>query len=513
MNLEGLKIQDTESLSSKNRTRILIFALIFMVINTLIIILLLQDNEFINEYDKYLWNTKIILILNGVCFGCFSITLKFVNKLNIKKLFLIFLLTRIVWLYFLIIFNYGVEIDFHLAPIFMPKIFNGELFTPYHSNWLEDAWRIVPPMLLWWYAYNYWIYGLDVIIWRHVYLLLEIGIVYLMIQIFHENSGTEKGWSEEKFKIGLLFYTFSFIALVAIILYTNIIGFPVLISMLGFLFFFRSKKNPKYIYHAIFFFCIATLTEFFAAIWILGILLILIFQKKFKRFFILIGEIFVIFCVVCLPFLINDALGFLERFVWVYKSYSGARDATIWLINYYFFNLPESINYIPAILAILLTIYIVYKNYNNTEISLNFFITIICIFEFFTPTFNPLHYLWIFPLICVYILYSLRKFFITNLFFMGFFLFFIIWGLIAYVSYPGPFFPNYTATYTEIVEHYMPTAGYYVVYCLVGHLIFQMGFIYLIFSYTKSKKLVLLLLVPFTIYYTFNICVPSNLFA
>lgn len=496
--------------NSRNRTLLLIFATLFMVITTLIVILFL-NGQLISEYDKQLWNTKINLILSGVCLVGFFLSLKFLNFLTVKKLFLIFLIIRIVLLYFFIALNYGVEIDFHLAGPAAVHILNGDLFTPYFPiiSWVYDAWRIVPPMFIWWYTYNYWIYGLNSILWRAVNLLLEIGIVYVMIQIFQENSGTEKGWKEEKFKIGLILYIFSIIPINAILINANIIAFPALLGILGFLFFFRSKKNPKYLYHAVFFFCLAALTEYFAAIWIVGILLIELFQKNFRRLFILIGEILAIFCFVTLPMLINDAIGFFQRIIWQFKSYSENLDGTIWILKFREMNWPEAISYIPASIALILTIYYIYRSYKS-ETTINLFLVIIAIFEFFSPAFNQFHYLWIFPLICINITYSFRKFFITNLFFLGFYLFFMLWFVAAYLTYPGMLYPDILQTYNEIIALHMAKSGYFVLFRLSGQIIFQMGFIYLIFSLIKSKKLILGLLIPFVVYYIFNICVPLN---
>lgn len=500
---------NADSVTSRNRTRMLIIALAFMIINT-IIILLLCNTGFIVEQDKQFWNTKIVLIINGLCFGAFFLILKGLNQFTIKKLFLIFIITRVMFLYFFIAFNYGMELDFAITFSKIPiPVLNGELFTPY-TSYITDAWRIYPPMWMWWFTYNYWIYGLDETLWRIVNLLLEIGIVYAMIQIFHENATTEKGWKEENFKIGLSFYIFSFVPIVAILLYANIIAFPVLLGLLGFLFFFRSKRNPKYIYHAVFFFCLVALTEFYAAVWILGILFIVLFQKQFRRLFLLIGEILAVFCLVALPLLINDAFGFLEHIFVHYKVTSTNWDGTIWAIDWTLFNWPESISYISAGSALLLSIYYVYRN-KKSEISIEFFIVIISIFLFFSPIFSAWHYLWIFPLLCLTIMFSFRKFFITNLFFLGHFLFFIIWFATAYLTSPLPLYIDPTTSYVEIFNNWMSPLGYFAVLPLIGQTIYQMGFVYLIYSYTKSKKIISGLLIAFAVYYIFNICFPANL--
>ena len=76
---------------------------------------------------------------------------------------------------------------------------DGNIFTPYSSNWYADQFRLYPPMWIWWYTLNYVIYTLDIAVWRIVNFFLEIGIVYVLIQIFRENSATEKGWKDGNF--------------------------------------------------------------------------------------------------------------------------------------------------------------------------------------------------------------------------------------------------------------------------------------------------------------------------
>ena len=489
----------------------LIVAFIFMLINTIIVVSVCNTG-FITEYDKIFWNTKIILILSGICFGSFFLTLKFLKSFTVKKLFLLFLIIRVAFLSYFILFNYGVQsIDFGFYSSIPPRILSGEIFTPYTGIWGLDTWRIYPPLFIWWYTYNYLIYGLNEIIWRVVNLLLEVGIVYVMIQISHENSATEKSWTGENFKIGLCFYIFSLTPIVSILLYGNMIAFPVLLSLLGFLYYFRSKKDPKYIYYAMFFLCLSFVAEAFAAIWIIGILLVEFFKKNFRRLLILSVEVIATACIIGLPFLINDALGYLQKILAnTHLMTSVNWDGTIWAIDWQLFKFPSSINSIPVIFALILTLYYVYKNYRS-EMSLDFFIVIICIFLFFSPAFSPWHYLWFFPLICLNIIYSFRKFLITNLIFVGYFVFFAIWFATAYLSYPGPIFSDIGATYSEIFSKYMNPAGYFVVLPAIIHLIFQMGFVYLIYSYTKSKILVLALLTSFIGFYIFNLCIYASI--
>lgn len=506
LNIEGLKILKPDSVNARNRTVMLIVALAFMVINTIIVILVC-NTKFISEYDKIIWNTKMVLITNGICFGGFFLALKFLKSLTVKKLFLMFLIIRLVILYFFIVFNYGVQnIDFGFYSSIPPRILNGEIFTPYTGLWEYDTWRLYPPMFIWWYTYNYLIYGLNETLWRFVNLLLEVGIVYVMIQIFHENSATEKGWTTENFKIGLSFYIFALTPIVAILLYANMIAFPVLLALLGFLYFFRSKRNPKYLYYAVFFLCLVFLTEGFAAFWMLGILFIELLKKNFRRLFLLAAEILALSFLFTLPFLINDAIGYVQKILAnTHLMTSVNWDGTIWAINWKVF----SVNFIPVLFAFILTLYYIYKSY-RFEISLDFFIVITSIFLFFSPAFSPWHYLWLFPLICLNLIYSFRKFLISNLFFVGYFVLFVIWFATAYLSYSGMIFPDVWATYVQIFS-WMSPAGYFAALPLIIQIVFQMGFIFLIFSYTKSKTLILALLIAFSIGYILNICNPGNL--
>ena len=495
------------SVNSRNRTIMLIFALIYMIVNTIVVILVC-NTEFISIYDRIEWNTKIILIISGLCFGGFFFVLRFIHTLSIKKLFLLFLIIRVLFLYCFIVFNYGVEYkDYYFYSLIPPHVLNGDIFTPYIGSWQVEAWRSFPPMFIWWYTYNYWVYGLNEILWRFVNLLLEVGIVYVIIQIFHENSATEKGWKEENFKIGLSLYIFSFIPIVVILLYASMTAFPVLLSLLGLLYFFRSKKNPKYLYYAVFFFGLATLTEGYAVFWLLVILVTVLFKKHFRQLFLLIGEIVAIFCLVSLPFLINDAIGYLHHYSFIFQMESVNWDGSIFVINFGLFNWPSSINYIPWAIALIISLFYIYKSY-RFEISLDLFIVIASIFLLFGPGFSPKGFLWICAFISLNIIYSFRKFLITNLFFWGYFLFFILWLVSAYLTYTGEIFP--WLAYVEIFLNWMPSMGYFTILPLIVHTTYQMGFIYLIYAYTKSKKLVLGLLIPFLIYYIFNICMPAN---
>jgi len=493
----------------RNKTIILIGALIYMIVNSLFV-LLVCNTEFILVYDRIIWSTRIILIISGLSFVGFFFILRFIDTLNIQKLFLIFLIIKVVVLYFLIAFNYlpGIQLYYSLPP----HVLNGDIFTPYTGSIEADLWRSYPPMFIWWYTFNSLVYGLNEVLWRIVNLLLEVGIVYVMIRIFGENLNTEKGWTERNFKIGLSFYIFSFIPIVAFLLWANAIVFYVLLYLLGFLYFFRSKKNSKYLYYALFFFTLATFTEGITVYWLFAILLIMLFQRNFKQLLISIGEILAIFCLLALPFLINDALGYVQHLLsFVFQWQTTSWDGNIWIIKWgELLNLPNLFNSIPLICGAFINMFYIYKNYKS-EKSLDLFIIVMCIFIFFGCAFNPWHYPWIFPLICINIIYSLRKFLIANLFFVSYFLFFILWFLSAYLTYPTSIYPDPRLAFPLIFMQWMPSMGYFVVLPLIVQITYQLGLLYLIYSYTKSKKLVLLILIPYMLFYIINLCLPANL--
>jgi len=336
---------------------------------------------------------------------------------------------------------------------------------------------------MWWYTYNLWLYGLNPIIWRLICVLLEIAFVLVLVKIFQENKTSERGWTENYFKIGLSFYSFSIFPIVAIILYANAIAFPVLLGLLGFLFYFRSKKDPNQLYISIFFFSLCALAEYFAAIWILGILLVILFQKQFKRFILLGIEIVLIFCLVSLPLLINDAIGFMQRIIWQFDFFILNWDGTIWAID------NAILKFIPALIAVCIGITYVYKNYNR-KISIDFFIVIVTIFLFFSPVFTPWHYLWIFPLISLNIIYSFRKYLIASLFFISYFFIYILHFALIYLLSPTiPFISDFLIGFLQIV----------------GQTLAHMGFLYLIYSYTKSKQLTIGMLGIYVLFYIVHI--------
>jgi hypothetical protein len=482
-----MQAMENNSLSSRNKIIMLLIAIAFLIINTILILNFFNTDFFVTT-DKNYWATRPFLIGLGISFASFFLILIFLKHLTSSRLFIIFVITQISLFAFFTLLDYKVDIDINLFGIIPAEhVLAGDLFTPY-TNYIADQWRILPPMWIWWYTYNYWVYGLDPIIWRFVNVLLQIGIAYVMVRIFQENRDTEKGLKEEYFKIGLSFYMCSIIPIWAIVMNANIIAFPMLLGLLGVLFYFRSKKDPNNLYISILFFSLCALTELFSAVWILAILLVIIFQKDFRRFIILGIEIIVIFCIVCAPLLINDALGFLRRLFWQMLVYEHNFDGTIWVFP------NELLSYLPALLAVGLCAFYIYQNYKE-DITIDFFIVVISIFMFFSPAFGPWHYLWFFPIVSINLIYSFRKYMIANLLFLGWFVtFLLIWaiGEITIVGM-GSFDPG-----GPLYIHIM-------VFQLLGQTLGQMGCLYLVHSYTKSKILLFVMLIPFIVVYILNI--------
>ncbi|NVM52165.1 MAG: hypothetical protein HWN66_00590 [Candidatus Helarchaeota archaeon] len=369
------------------------------------------------------------------------------------------------------------------------NILNGKLSDPYHDLTLEglfyDRWRLQPPFAMWWYTLNYTLYGLNPFYWRLLNLLIEFGIVYVMYKIFSELQIDER-----YFKIGFAFYIFSILPIHAITLYANYIAFPVLLGLLGVLFYLKSRTDENYLYLSILCFTLNALSAFYGTVWLLGILLLLLFRRDFNLLIIVLTEIAAIFCIVCFPFLMHDAIGFLQRLTWILQlAPLEQMFTTIWLIDI------EFITYVPAIFAIILTAIYVYKN-RNREISIEFFIIILSIFLIFTPAFGPYYLLWLIPLISINIIYSFRKFITTHLFFIIYF--YITYFLVAYAIV---LYSPSTHGWAGLLN-YMTEIGLTKITQIFGQIFFQLGLIYLIYSYTKQKFWVYTLITPFIIYHT-----------
>jgi len=474
-----------KSFLSENRN--IVISVAFLIFNT-ITILSIFNTEYFDTLDKVVLNLKLLLLLIGICFAPFFITLKYLKSLSISKLFLIFIITRILLFSFFTILFYNVETDTQIWwQSIAENILKGRLFQPYHDltfdGILLDRWRLQPPLIMWWYTLNYIIYGLNPFTWRLLNLLLELGIIYIMYKIFKELKVDEK-----YFKIGLAFYIFSVFPIFAIGLYANFVAFPILLGFLGILAYLKSRTNENYIYLSILFFTLNALSSYYGAVWLLGLLLLFLFNKKFSLLIVVIVEIVAIFCLICSPLLINDAIGFLQRLTWILQiSPADEVYTSMWLIDNAF------LKYVPALFAVTITAAYVYVN-RNKEIKLEFFIVIISIFFIFTPLVTPYYLFWIVSIICIMI-YSFRDFFTTYTFFTLYFYILILFGAIA-ILLSNP----HTTGWAGILS-FMNEAGFTTIIQMLGQTFFQIGLIYLIYSLTKQKKWVYILIIPFIFRY------------
>ncbi len=498
LNRSSLKVESSSFIS---RHRNILFSIIFLVINTVWVLLVFNTNYFITT-DHLMFSTILILIAIGICFVAFFITLKFLDSLTIKKLFLIFVITRIVLFLYFTLMNYSVEMDLeYLWKDMVDHIFQGDLFSEYSEAVLGDWWRFLPPMLMWWYCYNNWIYFLHPIIWRLVNILIEIGIVYLLIVIFNNFIFKENKTNKNNFKIGLAFYTFSIFSIISISLYATFVAFPILLGLLGIYYYLKSKTDPRSIYYSVFFFTLCALTAYFAAIWILGLFIVLLFRKKIKKLIFLIGEVIILFCIVSAPLiinaiLINDISGYFERLLWVFQAGgTGALNATVWTLENQFLRI------LPAVYAVVLAVYYVYKNYEK-DISIDFFIVILSIFLIFSPLLSPWFFLWILPLITINLIYSYRKYLIANLLLIGsIFIFFAVIA-IAFLVFPDILETDVNQAFAQINTFIENDVVLSFILHKVGLVLFQIGLIYIVYSYTKSNQLLIALLLPFMLYFS-----------
>ncbi len=494
-------------LSPKNRNRMLLIAALFAIINT-VAILIIFSADFYSTSERSIFSTKFILLATGICFLAFFLILKFLEHITLTKLFLIFIITHTVTVVLLIVLDWGLYIDFSDMVSIGEHVINGDIFTPY-GTWLQDMWRMRPPMWIWWFSYNYWVYGLEEQIWRLVNFLLEIGIVYVLIRIFQENSETERGWSEEKFKIGLSFFIFSIFPLSSFLVWGRITAFPVLLGLLGFLFYFRSKREPVNLYFSIFFFSLCALTLYFGAIWILLILLVFLLRKNLKQLLIVGIEIIAVFCLVCAPMLINDAIGFFGHIFWQFEIYEHVWNGSIWAFGQF------PLNILPTAIAVSLGVIYIYQNRDNFQkvIPIDYFIIVLAIFLFFSPHFSPWYYLWIFPLMCFTLAQSFKKYLKMNLFFISYFYLWIVIIAISYLLYPGvfpegaPIQPQWGAMMTSMEINNL----YFVIRTFI-HPFYYVGFIYLLYSYTRSKKLVIVLGILLVVFYGAELLFPTWFF-
>ncbi len=490
---------ESNSINSGTRTKYLIIAVLFLISNIVAVFLVFRTDFFTTlELDRQILSIRFFFIVVGISFALFFLVFKFMHKLTINRIFLLIVIVHILFFVYITVFGHAPEIDFDNYRSIGEHVLAGDLFTPY-GNLVQDWWRVIPPVWMWWYTYNYWLHQLNLLVYRLICLILDIAILYVMIRIFQENSESEKGWTEQNFKIGLSFYAFSFIPIIGMILWVDLATFAVFLAILGFLFYFRSKREPQNIYIAIFFFTLCALTELFAIVWIYAILVSFLFRKEFKRFIFIGIEIIVIFCIVSLPMLINDAINYLRNLAIGLVIFNEGWDGTIWTTDNMFLNV------IPWILAIALSTLYIYQN-RDRDLNLNFFIVSICLFLFFTPYFAPWHYLWIFPLISINLIYSFKKYFKANLFFIGYFWVYMVIFALAFLAFPEAVPPLKEIAWNWTIA-YMNNSYHFIVLQLCGHLFFQIGLIYLIYSYTGSKRWIYPMVISFCVFYTINILI------
>jgi len=369
--------------------------------------------------------------------------------------------------------------------------------------------HIAPPLLMWWYVYNYYVYGLHPLIWRFMNLLLEVGIIYIIIRIFQEKSPTntkalkgteenlkEKTIGENNFKIGVSFYTLSIFPITFIILYANAIALTILLGLLGILFYLRSKKTPKNIYYSIFFLTLCALTSYIAAIWVFSVILLILFQKNFKRLIIGIAEVIGVFGFISIPLWINDPLGYLSNLFSLPSSSVSTLNETFWYFGQNF------LSFLPLIIAIGIIAVYLYRSYQKTD-TLDFFIITLSILLVFLPLIYPWSYILILPLISINIIHSFKKYLRINLIILGYLFCYFLLLAILFLIYPGPLNPDSLTALNQII-----TFGESIDVITIFHIfitpVFQIGLIYLVYSYTKSRELHFVLILPIVILFAIN---------
>ncbi len=485
---------DHESNLIKKKYLIII---IFLIIINTVATFLIFNTGFFQNVDKFMLNTKFVLLTIGLSVLPFIVLYKLNRSLTINKIILIFFITRILLFLFFTMFDLSVEPEFQNTWVEMAQnIFDGDLFTPYSPVIADDLWRMSPPLVMWWYSYNFIAHEFSAVFLRLGTLLLEFGIVYAMFSLLKERKTIEESNKLDYFRIGLLFYTFSIFSIVFLSLYANISVLSVLLGMTGLIYYYRSRYSFNNIYIAIFFFTLSALTQYIAFFLIYGILVVLLLEKKIKIVALLICEVLIVFGLFSLPLLINDAFGFLSRAFLHHKVSESSWNTTIWGFSIDIYEL------IPIFIAItIITIYI-YQKYNDPN-SIEFFTIILSIALIFMPVINPWNYIWILPLISINIVYSIRKYLIANLFFMGYlFLFYLFFAICALVN-PVPLDPNFYTAMLEILA-FGETIGLQGIFLFFGLPLFHMGLFYLIYSYIKSKNFLFMISMPYIILYINN---------
>ncbi len=485
------------------RNKYFIIGLIFIIFN-LISINLIFNNPFFNTLDKSMLNAKFILIFSGLSILPFVILLKFIKSLSFTKLILIFFIFRIGFFCFFVISAYGVEVELNTVWLDMvTRVLNGNLADPYSPFLQNDLWRMSPPIFMWWYVYNYFTHNLNPFFWRLITMILEIGIIYAMFSLFEQttnsNNESNNDRTKEFFKIGFLFYTFSIFSLVFVVLYANAHVLAIVLGFFGLIYYYGSKNSTKHLYYSIAFLTISALIQYLAFILVFSIILIVIFQKQYNKLIFLILEILVIFCLACFPLLMNDSLGFFQRIFSHYMINENSWNLSIWLFS------DQVVKLIPILFILALILYYTYSKINEIG-SLEYFTIILSIGIIFAPVLNFWNYLWILPLISINLMYSFRKYLITNLFFLISQFLFLLMFAISAMLYPSSLDPNLHVAFIQILDfgESISLAG---IFRFIGIPLFQIGLIYLIYSYTKSKKFIFLIIFPFNIFYFSNLLI------
>lgn len=483
---------------SENRTLIK-FAVTFMIIDTLCIYIFF-NGTFFNTTDNGMLSLKFILLAIGISWIGFFLGLKFLKYLSIKRLFLIYIIVQIAFFSYFLLANYSVDLDLGQTWLDMVhKIIQGSLFTPYSSNPSLDLWRTNPPLLMWWYTYNFFLYDLNPVGWRIMNLLLEIGIFYMMILIFQAITQLKENLNENNFKVGLLFYIFSIFPTLSFLLYSTIIVFPIILAQIGIYYCIKSKTNPKYLYHSILFLTLCTLTCYLASILLIGVIFLLVYQKAYKQILFGLIESLGIFCFISSPMLINDAFGFIQRLLVIPVLQTSAPNSTYWLFNPDIFKLP----------LFLFTIFIIYFYFSETihrMKTLDFFTIVISIILLFSPFLYPWTYLWIFPFISICLMYNFKKYLKINIIFSSYMFLYYLFFAILFLLNPNPLNPNPYDAFIQILN-FGESIGFIQIFQIFLVPIFQIGLIYTIYTLTKSKSLLFILLLPCIVFITNNILI------
>ncbi|MHA1325502.1 MAG: hypothetical protein ACTSRL_22135 [Candidatus Helarchaeota archaeon] len=377
----------------------------------------------------------------------------------------------------------------------------GDLFQPYSPNLSDDYWRMNPPLLMWWYLYNYYLHGLNPLGWRIINFLFELGIFYVLMVIFKEIKANTENINERYFKIGCLFYIFSGFPILFFLLYAPAVAFPLLLGLCGIYYYIKSKHLPTNLYYSIFCLTLCALTFYPATIWIFGILFLLLLNNEYKRFLIVLIESSAIFCVVSLPLLINDSFGYLSRLVRIPRWETSTPNISYWAFE----QDAILLKLLPFVIPLITLFLYLSLTYQNLQI-LDFFIVAMGISLIYAPLLYPWVYLWIFALLIFNLLYFYKNYIKINIiFFVYLFLYYLSFAIL-FITYPDPLNSNYYTAFLQIIA-YGDSIGVLQLFPIILIPLFQIGLIYLIYLLTKSKFLTFLLIFPNSIFITSNLLI------